>query len=169
MLNKEILLLSLVILCTPAIAADRNSKVDSNPQANWNIKKSIQYGSRKTNQLPKGVIILHKNRSKSKTVVSKANLNPRIVIQVLNHSAILNPQGKKYPTSASLKNLTLENAKEIFGTAWPKGNGYTFHLWTTVGPEKDIYHLDTEFSSGYLSSYKIRGINIWNSNWIKVQ
>ncbi len=92
----------------------------------------------------------------------------RLVVKVLGDgSAILNPIGELGfpPNAVDLHNLSQETAKYL----WGEPRGVTFDLiCMTRSSEMDVYHLDTKFTNGHLSSYRLRGIGIFQPAWKNV-
>jgi hypothetical protein len=96
----------------------------------------------------------------------------RLVVKLTaDGGAILNPKGEELGWSSDtidLHGLTLENAEKLWGSP----RGMTFDL--LAGPrlrsnDRDVYHLDTKFTNGELTSYKLRGIDICKPEWINVE
>lgn len=96
----------------------------------------------------------------------------RLVVKLTpDGRAVLNPKGEELGWSSDtieLKGLTFENAKMLWGTP----NGPTFDL--LAGPrarsnDRDVYHLDTKFTDGLLTSYRLRGIDICKPEWVSVE
>ena len=95
----------------------------------------------------------------------------RLVVKLpVEGNAILNPRNEEPGWSSDtieLKGLSLENAEML----WGKPRGMTFDL--LAGPrlrsaDTDVYHLDTKFTNGELTSYRLRGIDISKPEWIAV-
>jgi hypothetical protein len=96
----------------------------------------------------------------------------RLVVKLTaDGGAILNPKGEERGWSSDtidLHGLTLENAEKLWGSP----RGMTFDL--LAGPrlrsnDRDVYHLDTKFTNGELTSYQLRGIDICKPEWISVE
>lgn len=95
----------------------------------------------------------------------------RLVVKLMpDGSAILNPKGEKLGWSSDtidLKGLSQENAEML----WGKPRGMTFDLLANPrlrSSDTDIYHMDTKFADGKLTSYRLRGIDIAKPEWIAV-
>jgi hypothetical protein len=51
---------------------------------------------------------------------------------------------------------------------WGEPRESTFDLIADCRPEMDVYHMDTKFENGILTSYRLRGIGITNPTWVSV-
>ena len=62
--------------------------------------------------------------------------------------------------------LTIEDAERLFGKSKTNiGGTVTFHLVGNDNSEPNIFHLDTKFENGLISSYLIRGNRISKPEW----
>jgi hypothetical protein len=96
--------------------------------------------------------------------------NTRIVVKLTSDGrAILNPKNEPDGASSNtieLRGLSLENATMLWGA--PKRES-TFDLISETSAEKNVFHLDTKFVDGKLSSYRLRGIGICKPEWTQTE
>ncbi len=121
-------------------------------------------------QYPNNSVILRK-LSKNTALNDHYKGNPTIFITISpDGKAVLNPQKEGYPSTAELKKLSFEDALMLFGNALEKSDGVkTFSLEShRIGPEHNLYSLDTKFEKGKLVYYRIKGSKISEPCWTKV-
>ncbi|GEM_PF-2933469 len=70
-------------------------------------------------------------------------------------------------TSSSLIGMSVEDAEHLFGKK--KANESPFKIWGFTAADKSkksMYNLDTKFTSGKLTAYRLSGAGIENPNWV---